>query len=124
MTRSVLVLAVLSASCATPWIVARGAVDAADAALEALPDDLDGAEYRTAVATTAAALELGREACEIWQREATTLAPTGWAKWVADALRASASILDAVKASGVDVPPAISLALAALAALLPALGGS
>jgi hypothetical protein len=60
----------------------------------------------------------------VWEREATATAPTGWQKWVSDALVASSSILDIIKAGGVDVPPAVSLALAALAALLPMLGGS
>ena len=127
--RSTLALAaLLCASCATPWVTARGAVTAADAALDALPDDLVPEDRRedwdTAVAATGAALELGALACDVWEREATATAPTGWAKWVGDALTASSSILSIIKAGGVDVPPAVSLALAALAALLPMLGGS
>lgn len=119
---------VLTAGCAAPWATARGAIGAADAALDALPDDLVDESRRDDLASarvaTGAALDLGRLACDVWEREARPgHPPTGWAKWVVDALRASASVIDIIKAAGVVVPPEVTAALSALALLLPLLGG-
>ena len=117
------VLCTWAVGCATPWVTARGAITAADAALQALPDDLDGEEWIEAREAGDAALALGIRACDVWEREATTSTPTGWQKWVSDALAASADILRIIKAAGVDVPPAVALALSGLQLLLPLLGG-
>ena len=119
-----LCLLILLPSCAAPWAMARSVVTAADAALSALPDDLGGEEWIEARAATDAALALGVRACDVWEREATPgHPPTGWQKWVSDALAASADVLAIVKAAGVEVPSFVSLALAGLVSLLPLLGG-
>jgi len=122
----VAVLTLCASGCAEPWVAARGAITAADAALDALPEDIAGDEHReelaTARAATGAALDLGRLACDIWQREAGD-APAGWQKWIADALTAAATVADALKAAGVAVPPAVAVALTGLQLLLPLLTG-
>jgi hypothetical protein len=109
-------------------VQARGAITAADSALDALPEDIVPADHRddldTALEATDAALELGRQACDIWEREATASSPTGWAKWVQDALAASAQIITVIKAAGVDIPPAVGMAIGGLQLLLPFLSGA
>lgn len=123
MSRIAVLSCLVLTSCAAPWATARGVVTAADAALEALPDDLDGEEFAQATEALDAALTLGAQACDVWEREATRTAPTGWAKWVADALTAAASVAGIIKASGVDIPPLVLVVITTLQALLPALGG-
>lgn len=120
------IAALALAGCSHPWVTARGAITAADAAMEALPDDIVGPEQRDDLQHARegmdAALDLGRLACDVWEREAGD-APAGWQKWIDDALTASSDVIDLLKACGVDVPIAVVGALAALQALLPLLGG-
>lgn len=124
----VAMVCLLATGCAQPWVQARGAITAADTALDSLPDDIVPEDHRdeltTAVEATDAALELGRQACDIWEREATASTPTGWAKWVSDALAASAQVVAVIKAAGVDIPPAVGMAIGGLQLLLPLLLGA
>jgi len=122
MKRTALALTlVLAAGCGAPWATARGAITGLEAGLEAVPDDVVPDAHRddwaAAREATGAALDLGRLACDVWEREATRDAPTGWSKWVTDALRASARIVVIVKAAGVPIPAALHTALALLAGL-------
>ena len=120
-TATAALLAMLTAGCGQPWATARAALTAADAAIGAVPDDLVPDDHRedwtAAREATGAALELGALACDVCEREATRDAPTGWTKWLSDALSAAARLVTILKAAGVPVPPAVQGALLALGLL-------
>lgn len=124
---SLAIVATLAAGCATPWVTARGAITAADAALDALPEDVIPAEsradYGQAREAIGAAFDLGRIACDIWEREGGGNPPPGWTKWLGDAMTASTALANLLKNSGVAVPPVVFSALAGLSLLLPMLAG-
>jgi hypothetical protein len=79
-------------------------------------------ERDQAVEITEAALESGEVAADIWE-DARDENPVGWGKWVMNALRGLGALLDLIKASGVPVPLALSMALASASGLLSILDG-
>ena len=122
---AVLVVALLASACSRPWLVAQAALNTADSALEQaeplIPQDAEGREQ--ALDITRAALELGHVAADVWQGVASPAPPTGWTKWIDDALRGAAAIMDILKAAGVPIPATITAAVLAIQALLPQLVG-
>jgi hypothetical protein len=121
----VLTLVALSAGCAKPWLYARAAITTArtglDTAEPLIPEDAPDRDRGLALAR--ASLDAGELAADIWEREGDPdTTPTGWGKWVGDALRGLAIVIDVLKAAGVSLPPQLLLAAGALDALAPAIG--
>jgi len=128
MTRAIpylTMVALTTTGCAAPWLVARAAISTARTGLNTaeplIPDDAPDRDRGLALAR--ASLDAGDLAADIWEREGDADdAPTGWGKWVGDALRGLAIVIDVLKAAGVDLPPQLLLAAGALDALAPAIG--
>jgi len=115
-----LILALSQIGCAQPWLVARGTIAGAQGALESveplIPEDVDGRD--DALEITSSALAMGELAVDMWEAEASDSAPLGWWKWAGAAARGFALVLDLLKRAGLPVPAALSMAAAAIAAMV------
>lgn len=114
-------------SSGTPWVQARGAVAATDAALDILAGDAvrglipedDRDQYDTAIGAGRGVLELGGDLVDAWEAAGTT--PQRWPWWLSKALEWAATVVGIVKDCGVEVPGAVSVAIGGLQLLLPVL---
>lgn len=102
-----------------PWQIARGTVAGAEAALDAveptIPDNVEGRFEAFEIARDS--LDALDFAVDIWERERTNDAPTGWTTWVGDALNALSRILTIAKIAGAPIPQEVIQAAVILSAL-------
>ena len=106
-------------SCGQPWQIARGTIHGTRSAMTELePIIMDEEGGEEAIDAIGAALELGEQAVNIWEREGSPNPPTGWNVWVADALEAVNTAMNLARDLGAPIPRLAFIAVETLMALL------
>lgn len=110
--------------CAAPWNLARGTISGARGALDTIAeqDELPQDELARPLEIIRSGLAAGDLAVDIWEEEGER--PSGWQKWIGRIPEATSAVINIIKSCGVNMPPAVNVAMIALHMLVSLAGGT